>query len=113
MQIKIHKTAASAHLFLNDLLKACPIELQKIQTDIGNEFSDRLFASRERNARGDQEFDQLSKALSIEHHLTKPSTPRTNGMVERFNGRITGVLTTHRFTSGEDLAQTPISYVAK
>jgi hypothetical protein len=39
------------------------------------------------------------------------STPRANGMVERFNGRIVGVLTTLRFTSGEDLAQTLMRYV--
>jgi hypothetical protein len=33
-------------------------------------------------------------------------------MVERFNGRIADVLKTHRFTSGEDLEQTLIRYVA-
>jgi transposase InsO family protein len=50
--------------------------------------------------------------LNIEHRLTKPRTPRTNGMVERFNGRIADVLKTHRFTSGEDLEQTLMRYVA-
>ena len=30
----------------------------------------------------------LCRALGIEHRRTKPRTPRTNGMVERFNGRI-------------------------
>ena len=112
VQIKSHKTAAAAHSFLNALHKACPIKMQKILTDNGKEFTDRLFASRERQATGNHEFDQLCQALSIEHRLTKPRTPRTNGMVERFNGRIAGVLTTHRFTSGEDLAQTLMRYVA-
>jgi hypothetical protein len=32
--------------------------------------------------------------------------PQTNGMVERFNGRIEGVLQSHRFRSAEDLEQT-------
>ncbi|KAF0815178.1 hypothetical protein IGB42_00255 [Andreprevotia sp. IGB-42] len=32
-------------------------------------------------------------------------------MVERFNGRISEVLATHRFESGEDLAQTLARYV--
>ena len=41
--------------------------------------------------------------------LTKP---RTNGMVERFNGRIADILKTHRFSSGEDLEQTLLRYVA-
>ena len=39
-------------------------------------------------------------------------TPRTNGMVERFNGRIADVLKTHRFNSAEDLEQTLMRYVA-
>lgn len=112
VQIKSHKTAAAARSFLNALHKACPIKMQKILTDNGKEFTDRLFASRERQATGNHEFDQLCQALNIEHRLTKPRTPRTNGMVERFNGRIADVLKTHRFTSGEDLEQTLMRYVA-
>ena len=49
--------------------------------------------------------------LGIEHRLTKPRTPRTNGMVERFNGRITDVLKPHRFSSSENLGQTLLRYV--
>jgi len=41
--------------------------MQKILTDNGKEFTDRLFASRERQARGNHEFDQLCQALNIEH----------------------------------------------
>ncbi len=43
--------------------------------------------------------------------MTKPRTPQTNGMVERFNGRINDVLQSHHFVSGEDLAQTLYRYV--
>lgn len=112
VQIKSHKTAVAARSFLNALHKACPIRMQKILTDNGKEFTDRLFASRARQATGNHEFDQLCQALDIEHRLTKPRTPRTNGMVERFNGRIADVLKTHRFTSGQDLEQTLMRYVA-
>jgi len=56
--------------------------------------------------------DRLCQALAIEHRLTKPRTPRTSGMVERFNGRIADVLQTHRFNSAEDLTQTLHPYVA-
>ncbi|WP_157670134.1 integrase core domain-containing protein, partial [Chitinibacter sp. GC72] len=38
-------------------------------------------------------------------------SPQTNGMVERFNGRISDVLATHRFVSGADLAETLARYV--
>jgi transposase InsO family protein len=49
--------------------------------------------------------------LGIEHRLTKPRTPQTNGMVDRFNGRISEVLKTHRFNDSEDLSQTLTRYI--
>ena len=111
VQIKGNKTAASARAFLHALHKACPIQITRVLTDNGKEFTDRLFASRERQPSGNHEFDQLCQELGIEHRLTKPRTPRTNGMVERFNGRIADVLKTHRFNSAEDLEQTLMRYV--
>ena len=110
--VKNNKTAASARSFLKALHKACPIKITKLLTDNGKEFTDRLFASRERLPSGNHEFDQLCTALGIEHRLTKPRTPQTNGMVERFNGRISDVLNTHRFNSGQDLEQTLLRYAA-
>jgi transposase InsO family protein len=68
--------------------QACPIKITKILTDNGKEFTDRLFASREREPSGQHVFDQTYQQFNIEHRLIKPRTPRTNGMVERFNGRI-------------------------
>lgn len=112
VQIKKNKTAASAKAFLNAVHKACPMRIQKVLTDNGKEFTDRLFASRARQPTGEHEFDQLCASLGIEHRLTKPRTPRTNGMVERFNGRIADVLRSHRFNSGEDLEHTLLRYVA-
>jgi len=112
VQLKSNKTAASAQAFLKALHKACPLKITKLLTDNGKEFTDRLFASREREPSGNHEFDQLCQELGIEHRLTKPRTPRTNGMVERFNGRIADVLKTHRFNSREDMEQTLLRYVA-
>ena len=110
--IKADKTAASARSFLKALHKACPIKIVKLLTDNGKEFTDRLFASREREPSGEHEFDRLCQDLGIEHRLTRPRTPKTNGMVERFNGRISDVLNTHRFNSSLDLEQTLLRYVA-
>ena len=110
--IKVNKSAASARAFLSALHKACPIKITRLLTDNGKEFTDRLFASRERQPSGKHEFDQLCQALGIEHRLTKPRTPQTNGMVERFNGRIADILKTHRFDSQEDLDTTILRYVA-
>jgi transposase InsO family protein len=99
VEVKENKTAACAKSFLNALHKACPLKLQKLLTDNGKEFTDRIFAPRARQPTGEHEFDQLCQALGIEHRLTKPKTPRTNGMVERFNGRIADVLKTQRIDS--------------
>ena len=79
---------------------------RQLLTDNGKEFTDRSFASHEREPSGHHMFDQLCDALGIEHRLTKPRTPQTNGMVERFNGRINDVLYTHRFVSGLDMQET-------
>ena len=50
--------------------------------------------------------DQLCQALGIEHRLTQPRTPQTNGMVEGFNGRLRQVLRSHHLNSAEDLEKT-------
>ena len=107
------KTAANARRFLRDLHRACPIRIAKILTDNGKEFTDRLFASRARAPSGAHEFDQLCAGLGIEHRLTPPRSPQTNGMVERFNGRISDVLKTNRFDSALDLEQTLMRYVVR
>ena len=103
VQIRADKTARSATGFLTALHKAYPMKIQKLLTDNGKEFTDRLFASREREPSGAHEFDRLCQALDIEHPLIKPRTPKTNGMIERFNGGIAEVLKTHRFNSPQDM----------
>ena len=105
------KTAANARRFLRDLERACPLRIRTILTDNGKEFTDRLFGLRKRAATGAHEFDQLCAALDIEHRLTPPKSPQTNGMVERFNGRIEEVLQSHHFRSGEELETTLHRYV--
>ncbi len=104
--IKRRKTTAAERSFLNEVSKAAPFVIQTVPTDNGKEFTDRLFGSRAKKASGDQEFDLLCDSLGIEHRLTKPRTPRTNGTVKRLNGRLEQVLQTYRFNSAEDLSKT-------
>lgn len=109
--IKRGKTAAAARSFLNEVAEAAPFVIKTILTDNGKEFTDRLFGGRAKEASGEHEFDLLCESLGIKHRLTKPRTPRTNGMVERFNGRLEQVLQTHRFNSAEGLSKTLHRYV--
>ena len=108
--IKRSKTAAAAKSFLKALSAAAPFRIRTILTDNGKEFTDRLFGSRARDESGQHEFDALCQALEIEHRLTQPRHPQTNGMVERFNGRLEQVLRSHRFNSAEDLQATLYRY---
>jgi transposase InsO family protein len=105
------KTAANARRFLRDLERAAPMKITRVLTDNGKEFTDRLFGARRRPATGTHDFDRLCADLGIEHRLAPPMRPQTNGMVERFNGRIEDVLQSHRFRSGEELEQTILRYV--
>ena len=105
------QTAANARRFLRDLERAAPMKITRVLTDNGKAFTDRLFGLRRRAATGQHEFDLLCAELGIEHRLAPPMRPQTNGMVERFNGRIEDVLQSHRFHSGEDLEQTLLRYV--
>lgn len=105
------QTAANARRFLRDLERAAPMKITRVLTDNGRAFTDRLFGLRKRAASGQHEFDLLCADLGIEHRIAPPMRPQTNGMVERFNGRIEDVLQSHRFRSGEDLEQTILRYV--
>ena len=105
------KTAANARRFPRDLERACPMRIRMILTDNAKEFTDRLFGLRKPAATGTHEFDKPCTALNIEHRLTPPKSPQTNGMVERFNGRVEEVLQSHHFRSGEKLETTLHRYV--
>jgi IS30 family transposase len=106
------KSATNASDFLKRLLAAFPAKVVKVLTDNGKEFTDRFCATGEREPTGQHPFDQTCTAHHIEHRLIKPRHPQTNGMVERFNGRIADILTTTRFYRGEQLSSTLQHYSA-
>jgi transposase InsO family protein len=105
------KSAARASGFLKRLLKAAPFKIATVLTDNGKEFSDRFGATGERAPTGRHAFDRVCTAHAIAHRLIKPRPPQTNGMVERFNGRIAEILATPRLRRGEHLRDTLTRYV--
>ncbi len=106
-----NKSARSASGFLTRLIDRAPFTITKVLTDNGKEFTDRFCATGQRQPTGAHAFDRVCTDHRIEHRLTKPRTPQTNGMIERFNGRIAEVLATTRFDSAEHLADTIKRYV--
>jgi hypothetical protein len=47
------------------------------------EFTDQLYGLRKLAQRGKHEFYKLCAVLDIDHRLTPPMSPQTNGLVER------------------------------
>ena len=80
------KEAATA--FLKGCLEFFPFQVEKILTDNGREFTLAGFRNRYGPAKTVHPFDAICQGAGIEHRLTRPYTPKTNGMVERTNGLI-------------------------
>ena len=83
---------------LERFLEAFGYPVHTILTDNGAEFTDRFGDARWRKrdkGTGKHPFDQVCQAHAIKHKLTKPFSPQTNGMVERFNRRIADALRRH------------------
>ena len=103
--------AANAPGFLERLLEAAPFKIVKVLTDSGQEFTDRFCVTGQREPTGNHFFDQVCTEHTLDYRLIKPRHPQTNGMIERFNGRIAEILGTKRFRSGEHLRDTLTRYV--
>jgi transposase InsO family protein len=75
LAVKDDETAASAVAFLDEARAALPFRITHVLTDRGSCFT----------ADG---FEHACEQYGVEHRKTRPYTPKTNGMVERFNGRV-------------------------
>lgn len=105
VEIKANKSARSATAFLKAVQAKAPFRIRKLLTDNDKAFTDRLQA-KDRQPSGKHVFDRLCTETAIEHRFSPVRRPQTNGMVERFNGRISEVLASHRFDSRADLQTT-------
>jgi transposase InsO family protein len=110
MEIKECRTAESARSFIKNLIEKSPFAVLKILTDNGKEFTDRFSPAGERIPSGGHIFDIECSMNGIEHRLIKVRHPQTNGMVERFNGRVEEVLSQTRFKSSSEMEETLIRY---
>jgi transposase InsO family protein len=76
LAVKDDETEKSAIAFLREAAAAFPFRLTHVLTDNGSCFTPA--------------FARVCHELGAEYRHTKPYSPHTNGMVERFNGRIGG-----------------------
>lgn len=82
-------TRATACQFLRDLIEAIPYKIHTVLTDNGVQFCHppRYRDGPTATYMGHL-FDRICAANGIEHRLTKPNHPWTNGQVERMNRTI-------------------------
>lgn len=92
VEVHSRRDANTSASFLKRFLVHFPYPVHTILTDNGSEFTDRfavdMKAKPHDRPSGRHPFDVICASHSIEHRLTRPYRPQTNGLVERFNRRI-------------------------
>jgi hypothetical protein len=91
LAVKDDETEASAIAFLREAANAFPFRMTHVLTDNGSCFT--------------QAFAKACAELGAQYRHTKPRTPQTNGMVERFNGRISSEVLAITIYSHDQLEQ--------
>jgi transposase-like protein len=92
--VEIHprRDANTSAGFLKRFLDHFPHPVHTILTDNGSEFTDRFAVDMKNKPHdrpsGKHPFDLICAKRKIDHRLTRPYRPQTNGLVERFNRRI-------------------------
>ncbi len=92
--VEIHRRrdAKTSAGFLGRFLANFPYHVHTILTDNGAEFTDRFAVDMKNKPQGrpsgNHPFDLVCANHKIDHRLTRPYRPQTNGLVERFNRRI-------------------------
>ena len=95
--VELHEKATRrvAGNFLRNLVKAVPYKIHTVLTDNGTHFTDpkgngwTVCEIQQMRAKGElfrcHSFDLACAELDIDHRLTRPNHPWTNGQVERMN----------------------------
>lgn len=105
------KTKEMGRKFLEMVLSFYPYKINYILTDNGMEFSYN-FLPKGRKTKKVHPFDQICHKNKIQHRTIKFRHPWTNGMVERFNGKVkTKVFRRYLFSDVEDLREKLTDYL--
>jgi len=104
-----HKTKEMGAVFLEKVLKFYPYPIHYILTDNGLEFCYKALA---RKTKKTHPFVAICKREKIKHRTIKFRHPWTNGMVERFNGKVKkNVIRRYIFENDLDLKGKLIDYL--
>lgn len=104
-EVRDDRKATTARSFVSNLIRRAPFRITHLLTDNDGAFTDRLSQPIGQPS-GRHAVDQLCAAQGVEHRLIPPRHPQTNGLVERFNGRISEVLASVHLRNREELEAT-------
>lgn len=109
IKITERKTKEMGAKFLEEVIKYYPYKIHYILTDNGLEFCYKALALKTKKI---HPFVKICKREKIQHRTIKFRHPWTNGMVERFNGKIKrNVVKRYLFANEADLREKLISYL--
>ena len=99
------KTSLNSEDFMNECLEFFPFGITHVLTDNGLEFTNRLIKSKKGiYCTKPSKLDEICQENDIQHRLTKPFTPKTNGMVERVNNTIkTGTIKINKYQNKDQM----------
>ncbi len=115
--VEFYDTAGKAQGadFLKNVVAAFPYKIHKVLTDNGSAFAD-LPKNREGPTRrflGPHIFDRVCNEHGIEHRLTKPYHPWTNGQAERMNRTVKdATVITFHYSDIESLKAHVLAFVS-
>jgi len=107
------KTTENAEDFMSLCLDFFPFGITHVLTDNGLEFTNKLIKSKKGEyCKKLSKLDEICKINNIDHRLTKPGTPKTNGMVEKVNDTIkTGTIKQNEYDDQEQMNNHLISFL--
>lgn len=105
-QVYEAKTSKNAEDFMLKCIEFFPFGITHVLTDNGLEFTNRLIKSKKGNyCQKPSKLDDVCTENNIDHRLTKPFTPRTNGMVEKANDIIkSGTIKTNQYSNAGQMS---------
>jgi transposase-like protein len=99
-----NKTSINTKEFILEAMEFLPFNITHILTDNGLEFTNRFLKTKKGEPTKKLSLlDEICLKENIQHRLTEPFTPKTNGMVERVNRTIKE--NTIKINKYEDLEQ--------